>query len=233
MKSLLKFAIPLVLAIGAAVGNQAYLASKLTTEGFVAVTAPLKASDGGRFEEENLKEVRIHVSEGGTLNAVRYADRAILFGAPIRRDFQEGDIVLLSDIRGTKSDLSLQDDEVALQVSLAGVEVEPSLLRVGRQIGFVVYETDAASSTTGPMRQVELGPFRLVSVGDDTEVETAGDDKSRTTRVNTISVAAKVGGDHVIPDEQGRLVNAAKSKQILAVTLRKYQQSTPRTETAE
>jgi hypothetical protein len=228
MKSLLKIAIPLVLLIGAAIGNQAYLARKLTTEGYVAVNAPLKAGDGTRIEDSNLKEVRILVADGGVLNAVKYADRAILHGAPIRRDFEEGDLVLLSDVRAAKSDLNLGEDEVALLVSLSGVDVEPSLLRVGREIGFVVYEVDGedgVSSAVGTMRQVELGPFRLISVGDDTELETAGDDRSRNLKINTISVAAKVGSDHVIPDEQRRLINAAKRKQILAVTLRKYQQS--------
>lgn len=234
MKSLLKIVIPLVLAIGAAIGNQAYLSSKLTTEGYVAINAPLRAAEGSRLEDSNLKEVRIHVAEGGILNAVKYSDRAILDGAPIRRDFEDGDLVLLSDVRAAKSDLNLVEGEVALLVPLSGVEFEPTLLRVGRDVGFVVYESDSedgasVGTASGGMRQVELGPFRLTSVGDDIDIETAGDDRARSTRVNSISVAAKVGNDHVIPDEQRRLVNAAKRKQILAVTLRKYQQPSSKT----
>lgn len=228
MKSLVRLTIPLVLAIAAAVGNQMYLSKKLATESYVAVSKPFRAGDGKRITKDDLAKIDAHVADGGVLKAVKWGDRAILIGAPVRRDFEAGELVLLSDIRLGKSDLRLQDGEVALVISLSGVDVEPSLLRVGRDVGFVVHsqETDegiGSGMKSSTLPQVELGPFRLISVGDDTETETVSDDGTRRAKVMTISVATSLDDDHVLADMARRLVNAAKYKQILAVTLRRFQ----------
>jgi len=235
MKSLLKLAIPLVLAIAAAVGNRMYLKSKLTTEQYVSVNTRLKASDGERLAESQLSPIDLYVATDSALTAVKWRDRSILFGAPVRRDFENGELVMLSDVRVGKSDLSLKKGEVALQISLTGVDVEPSLLRVGRDVGFIVVAQegdDTSGPKSGNQPQKELGPFRLVTVGEDTQPESLGDDSSgRRSKLSTISVATELDPtNQLLTDDARRLVNAAKFKQILAVTFRKFKEAETSTE---
>jgi hypothetical protein len=231
MKSLLKLGIPILLAVLAAVGNRMYLEGKLATETYVSVNTQLLVADGERFDESQLQPVELYVAKDSVLKAVKWSDRTILYRAPIRRDFEAGELVMLSDVRVGKPDLHLNKGEVALQISLAGVDVEPSLLRVGREVGFVVHVQDS-DETPGPasgnLPQKELGPFRLVSVGDDTELESLGDDGSRRTKLTTISVATELDPmNHILTDDARRLVNAAKYRQILALTLRRFKEAEP------
>src|SRR5581483_7536119 len=88
----------------------------------------------------------------------------------VTRDMTLGDIVFWRDCQSTRGELS----EAAVPVSLDGVDLVPGLLRVGNQISFVMAAPPAPPAgppappgSPGQGRLFEeVGPFRIVSVGD-------------------------------------------------------------------
>jgi len=114
--------------------------------------------------------------------AIPWDERAVLLGRPIPRPLQAGDLVLWRDATPPDRELSPLDGEASLPISLHDIDIIPSLLLVGEEIGFYVdgaittatqvkpsgstFESPImVSSQPGAKEPVYVGPFRLLSVG--------------------------------------------------------------------
>lgn len=111
---------------------------------------------------------------------VPWEERTALLGLPVRRDLKKGDVVLWQDVRYLSADFLPAADELPLHISLEGVDYEPSLLKVGNQVGIVVPVSPKVQATgDGTISAAvlnaelnaqfeELGPFRILSIGERT-----------------------------------------------------------------
>jgi len=113
--------------------------------------------------------------------------------------WQKGDFVLW---RGAGSG---KLTETALPVPLEGMNVVPSLLQVGDEIGFLIARpadlSIPAKMPTPSRPSLELvGPFRILRVGDEV-VRVGGDRKPRSGgNERLITVALKLGKDRQLDD---------------------------------
>lgn len=226
---LLKLFLPIGLAAAAFAGNRAYLmGQKQESVTYVIVTEQLLANGTTTFAEENLSPIEISVTGANGLPAVPWESRAILYGAEVKRDFEAGDLVLLNDIGVETPDLELNEGEIALVIPLEGIDVEPGLLKVGASIGFIVdrpvdaEENPIATTTPAVVAKVQLGPFRIVSVG--TEIEGYSGASRNSGRVSTISVATTLVEDNELDATASLLIVASKEGEILAIGLYRYDQ---------
>jgi hypothetical protein len=134
---------------------------------------------------------------------VPWEERAALIGVPVRRKLQQGDLVFWQDVRFVSADFLPADDEVPLHVPLKGIDYEPSLLKVGNQVGIVVPVAPPADSSKEPVgdpltQQLaaqfeELGPFRILSVGRRT-LSSPGESEgnAQTGAENVLTLAVKL-----------------------------------------
>ena len=170
MKLLLNILLPLGLAFIAGVMNFAVLSRTTAMQSYIEVTANLKP--GETFKIPLLKQVKVAAKVPG---AIPWEERNVLATLRAPRPFEAGDWVMQSDIVPQDSvGIQLEKGEVALNVSLEGIVIEPKLLKIGQPIGFVIRQTDenspaATNSTTerieGDKYQI-VGPFRLVTLGE-------------------------------------------------------------------
>lgn len=158
------------------------------------------------LDESQLTPFKIVGSDFDTLRKtlVPWEERAAVLGLPVRRDLRNGDFVFWQDVRYLSADFLPGPDEIALHVSLEGVDYEPSLLKVGNQIGLVVpltaqqSEASLSNPATVPVelssRFEEVGPFRILSVGGRTleqPGETEQEDRDRGN-TNFVTLAVKL-----------------------------------------
>ena len=203
MKNLGKLLIPLGLGVLAFVLNWMAVQPQLGRE-FVTVNedAPVDKP----LDESQLTPFKIVGSDFDTLKKtlVPWEERAAILDLPIRRDLRNGDFVFWQDVRYLSADFLPGPDEIALHVSLEGVDYEPSLLKVGNQIGLVVplapqaKETSPSDPANVPAelnaRFEEVGPFRILSVGGRTleqPGETEQEDRDRGN-TNFVTLAVKL-----------------------------------------
>jgi hypothetical protein len=226
----LKLGIPIVLGLAAGALNYWVLSGQQKTGAFVVVKDAVKAGD--RLEEDNLDKV-VLPGEPGSLatTAVPYADRSILYGRPALRNLAKNDLILYRDVTPSSGDLVAGKDEEALPVSLDGLHVDPKLIQVGDQIGFLVANpppADSAKPKAGeqpkPVEPEYVGPFRVLSVGSVVN-RRPGDGAPTGGDMKTITIALKLQGNSIKDDAMRKFLAAKYSdaeggrRRILEVVL--------------
>ncbi|QGJ70682.1 Hypothetical protein PBC10988_23800 [Planctomycetales bacterium 10988] len=204
----------LPIGLGAVAGYLNYLALQEKPKVF-QYTQTSKALSPGKDEfKESSLEVLVTTQE--IPPAILFTDRAVLYGKPVPRSFEEGDLLLLRDIDASNQ-ISLQADETAIEVPLQGVDFEPTLLGVGKQIGFVVEKAIDRDTTNydEESKYEVIGPFRIVSVGNRLA---KGDEEDLRRRPDTISVATKLSTSGELSEKVDSLLVAIRSRQILSLS---------------
>ena len=179
MKYLTKLLIPIGLGVLAFVLNWLAVQPQLGRE-FVTVNQDVALDK--ELTESQFAKFKIVGEDFDRLKQtlVPWEERAALVGLPVRRELIKGDFIFWQDVRYVSADFLPAADEVPLHISLEGVDYEPSLLKVGNLVGIVVPvspkvegagdgTTSAAAINAELNAQFEeLGPFRVLSVGERT-----------------------------------------------------------------
>jgi hypothetical protein len=185
MKNTLKLVIPLVLGLIAGIFN--FLALKSTVQEVSFVKAKTTIEIGAAFEEDNVEALPLTAKLAESLKdtAVLYEDLGLLSGQRATRTIQSGDIIFYRDTESMQGEIYdfRAGDKAALPVSLEGVTTPPKM-RVGDRVELKIpIDTPAGPSSRW------IGPFRLVSVGEEisnsaeivesTRISVAYDEKNR------------------------------------------------------
>jgi len=214
--------IGLFLAVGAGAGaailHYAALAkarneARVPMEQYAAVKNDYPAGAVIDFTPENAPEFfyQIDIPRSSKVPAVKIADLSSIRGLRTPRALKSGELVLLQDVAPANPSMLLREGERAILITLNNVAVEPQLLRVGANVGFVVETTSPAQvETPAPLR--EFGPFRIVSIGDQVADGVQG-------RSPTIGVAVKMEADGTLPADAATVVASSNGRKLRAVTL--------------
>lgn len=223
MKLLLNILLPLGLAFIAGVMNFAVLSRTTAMQSYIEVTANLKP--GETFKIPLLKQVKVAAKVPG---AIPWEERNVLATLRAPRSFEAGDWVMQSDIvPQDEVGIQLEKGEVALNVSLEGIVIEPKLLKIGQPIGFVIRQTDETSPTattnptsrTGDAEYQIVGPFRLVTLGEIAIEEVDPEEEDQLRPPKTISVAVPSTDGKKLDSEAQRLSQAIEQSRITAIVL--------------
>lgn len=216
MRHVLMIVLAVVCGIAAFAFNAAYLSSQTRPQYYVAVKNPVAA--GERCDKDSFRKIPIQ----GNIKtaAVPYDDVATLWGRVAVRDLAPGELVLWQDIAVERASMALRSDETGLYIPVEQLHLEPGLLRVGAEIGFVVPRASGvASASTAAQTFEQLGPFRIVSINSKVEESPYGDDaEHELTRVANITVAARLPSGGAFDNNANRLIDASSRAQIHAVT---------------
>lgn len=212
----LKLGIPVLIGVAAAALNYYAMSGVQKTSPFVVVKDDVKAGD--RFEEENLDKVDLPGDQGAMAQtAIPYDGRAVLYGRPALRDLKKNDLVLWRDATPSPGDLTARPGEEALPVSLEGLHVEPKLIQVGDQIGFLIVNPPPPPTSPTPPKPTEppkpvepeyIGPFRVLSIGDVVNRRPGDSKEARGGDVRTITIALKLDGKSIADDNMRKFLAA-------------------------
>lgn len=199
-----KLLIPLALGVLAALTNLTVLSARTKPVEYLRVTRDIPA--GEPITELDLAALPMPGPEAAPLKetAVAYAERSNFLGQPALRDFLAGDIVFYRDFPTQGDVLTLRPGELAQPISLDGAEVPPAIMRIGQWVKLIVRLKDDQ-----PTQQV--GPFRLVSVGD--RVRNNSDTSVAQSVANVISVAVQQDPSPKEAADQALLVELAAGRQ--------------------
>lgn len=223
MKWTWRILLPVILGVCAGAANFVALQSRIAPRSYVA--ASIKLNPGvDLFSADNVTKFEAAAEIPA---ALPWSDRKVLFGLPASRELLPGDLLLRRDVVLPEERLTLQPNEVALNISLEGVRFESNLLRVGRSIGFAVSpsaekEADTTTTVAVPDTAVALGPFRIVSIGEQisaSESLVRPGQKGLGSSGLTISVATKLSEDRSFDAVAAQLLRANKEKTILALVV--------------
>jgi hypothetical protein len=190
MKNTLKLVIPLILGLIAGLFN--FLALKSAVQEVSFVKASREIEIGETFDEGSVEELPMMAKYAETLkdSAVLYQDLGLLSGQRTTRTIQAGDIIFYRDTESLQGELYdfREGDKAALPVSLEGVTTPPKM-RVGDHVELKI---PVSPTSSGGASSRWIGPFRLVSVGEEvsnsaeitesTRISVAYDDKNDTNR---------------------------------------------------
>lgn len=220
MKLLINLVLPIGLAFVAGVMNFAVLSRTTAMQSYIEVTNDMKTGD--TFKMPLLKQAKVAAKVPG---AVPWEERNVLATLRAPRAIQAGDWIMLSDIAPQDDNgIRLEKNEVALNVSLEGIVIEPKLLKIGQPIGFVIRQGEQENANpNGQSRNKSeeyriVGPFRLVTLGefavDETEPE---EDQLRPPKTISVAVPSSDGKD--LDTEAQRLSQAIEQTRITAIVL--------------
>jgi hypothetical protein len=230
MSFLLKLTIPVGLGLAAGAMNYAVVSAQVRPYPYVVVRKHLLP--GEVLPAEALDRLEVPGDrERQKRTMVPFEEASTLVGTVCQRELRPGDVVLFQDVTPLEYVPKMGRDERALPVSLAGVTVEPTLLRPGLLVDFVVVpprprdgriaddkdEPDASTAIT------TVGPFRILSIGRRVENKPTGDDaKQRGAPANerNILVPLKVLADGHLDENSTRLNEAVASGRIRNILLR-------------
>lgn len=222
-----KFSLALLFAALAFAANYFYLNRHEEVRSFVQLRAPV-GPDDGVFDDAHFEELKLVVTDGATPPAVTWDEKYVLSGAPIAREYQKGDMVFLSELVHLRQELRLAAGETAMIIPLDQLRAERRLLRVGAKIGFVVErigqsQSEPAAAISAPPSApevVQVGPYRLVTVGGSAQAEALAElqanEESRRS-AETISVAVTLAEDGRLKEQDAALVRALDAGKILTV----------------
>ncbi|MFO1019425.1 MAG: hypothetical protein U0903_01805 [Planctomycetales bacterium] len=225
MKLFLNLLIPLALAFVAGVLNYAALSRKTALQSYVGVSSAMKVGDP--YKLPLLQEVKVPAAVPG---AIPWKEKEVLLTLRAPRKFEPGDWVMRSDILpADNAGLQLEKDEVALNVSLEGIVIEPKLLRIGQPLGFVVRKGPSPKNQGGaligkdktddkPDYQI-VGPFRLVTLGELATHEAETENPEGVRPPKTISVAVRSGDGKALNEDSQLLAKAIEQTSITAIIL--------------
>jgi hypothetical protein len=231
MKSFARFLIPVGLGVFAFVLHWLAVKAQLGND-FVVIKTSVKADEV--LAEAKLEKFRVVADDFDRLKRtlVPWEERTAIYGLPVRRALEKGDLVFWQDVQYITSDFLLGDREIPLHLSLDGVDYEPSLLRVGNQIGLIV-PIATANTNNRPgnppaldlnTRFEELGPFRILSVGQRT-ISAPGEDGPAQARGDahlvTLAVPVDAGDSSSQSSASARSVPEAARRLLAAKALRR------------
>lgn len=233
MKIVLNILLPLGLAFIAGVMNFAVLSRTTATQSYIEVTGNLKP--GETFKIPLLKQIKVAAKVPG---AIPWEERNVLATLRAPRNFEAGDWVMQSDIvPQDEIGIQLEKAEVALNVSLEGIVIEPKLLKIGQPIGFVIRQSDevmanttSSMNNTTPKEYQIVGPFRLVTLGEIAVEEVDPDEEDQLRPPKTISVAVPSSDGKSLDPEAQRLSQAIEQTRITAIVL--YPTERPKVESS-
>lgn len=180
MKNTLKLVIPIVLGVIAAAFN--FLALKTSVREVSFVQAARDIEVGEIFDEGDVQKLTILAQHSENLkeSAILFQDIGLLSGQFATRGIKSGDIIFYRDTEGLVGELYdfRKDDQAALPVSLRDITTPPKM-RVGDYV-----ELKIPAPRNAPDQSPQwIGPFRLVSVGNEIT------QNSEVRESNRISVA--------------------------------------------
>lgn len=175
MKNTLKLVIPLILGLIAGLFNFLSLKSTVQEESFVKATRQIEI--GEPFDEGAVEELPLMSKYAESLKntAVLYKDLGLLSGQRATRTVHAGDIIFYRDTESLQGELYdfRKGDVAALPVSLEGVTTLPKM-RVGDRVELKI-PLESGSGTASRW----IGPFRLVSVGEEISNSTEARESNR------------------------------------------------------
>jgi hypothetical protein len=197
--------------------------ARVPTIGYAAVKKDYAAGEPLDFTMEKAPEFfyQINIPEKAKVPAVRISDLESVIGMRVPRPMKAGELLLIQDVAPANPSLLLREAERALLVSLKDVAAEPKLLRVGAEVGFVVEaaagkdaggSADQSSKPAPQDRLREVGPFRIVSVGDQVADGVRGTSQ-------TIGVAIKIDDNGQLTESGAMLLDASEKRRLRALTL--------------
>ena len=236
MKLLANIALPLILAFIAGVLNLAVLSRTSVTYSYVTVTNDLKP--GELFDLSQLDQVTVSAKVTG---AIPWEERTVLATLSSPRPLLAGDWVMQSDVvPNEEAGIQLKPNEVALNVSLDDIMIEPKLMKIGQPIGFAIRDSEASaqsvedgSKPSGQGQYRIVGPFRLVSLGEIANQEIRSEDTEQTEIPKTISVAVPAAADKKLDAESQLLTQAIEQTRIVAIVLYPATKATSTTQPTE
>ncbi len=209
MKNTLKLVIPLILGLIAGVFN--FLALKSAVQEVSFVKAKIAIEIGESFDAGAVEELPLMSKYAETLkdSAVLYRDLGLLSGQRSTRSIQAGDIIFYRDTESLQGEIyDFRDgDLAALPVSLEGVTTPPKM-RVGDLVELKIPGDPKDATTTTRW----IGPFRLVSVGEEISNATEVSESTRIsvaydTKNKVMLEALENFIDRSRADEKVRLIN--------------------------
>lgn len=222
MKFLLNILLPLGLAFVAGVINYAVLSRTTATQSYIELTGALKP--GESFKMPLLKQAKVAAKVPG---AVPWEERHVLATLKAPRAMENGDWIMLSDVVPlAAAGIQLQQDEVALNVSLDGIVIEPKLMRIGQPIGFVIRKPEEGAPAEGAVSKVSdsseyqiVGPFRLATLGEFSAHDQEEEEEDQVRPPKTISVAVPSADGKSLDAESQLLARAIEQTRITAIVL--------------
>lgn len=214
MNAWLKFLIPIGLGLAAAALNLAAV-SQSRPETWRGVRVARDLAAGEVLGAADLEPAELTGDPGSLARtAIPWSSMGILLARPVPRALRAGDLVLWRDAVPEPEELSAAPGEKALMIALEGIAVQPTLLRVGDGVGFLVAADDdepslppaAEEEGNGPADYRYLGPFSLLSVGE----RLSRDAGSRGGDPRVISVAVRIDDEGRLDDRARRLVHATE-----------------------
>jgi hypothetical protein len=210
MKNTLKLVIPLVLGLIAGMFNFLALKSSVQEVSFVKATREIPI--GETFDEGSVEELPLMSKYAESLKntAVLYKDLGLLSGQRATRTIQAGDIIFYRDTESLQGEIyDFRDgDTAALPVSLEGVTTPPKM-RVGDRVELKIPVENGEGAPTSRW----IGPFRLVSVGQEisnstevsesTRISVAYDEKANREMLNALETFI----DRSRANDKVRLIN--------------------------
>lgn len=233
MKTWLRLLIPLGLGLIAVVLNTRIMTDKLQPKVFVAISR--NVGTDAVFSVNNIEPRSLNDNVAKLLQtAIPWEERAVLLGRPIPRPLHAGDLVLWRDATPPDRELSPMDGEASLPISLHDIDIIPSLLLVGEEVGFYVDGTIASAiqatpaspldsqltlpSQPGSKEPVYVGPFRLLSVGKRLTRTQEGTSSSNDGQV--ITIAFPVDKDGKTDRKTNQLLRARSQRSgIISIVL--------------
>lgn len=228
MKFLVNLLLPIGLAFVAGVLNFAVLSKTAAMQSYIEVTGDLKP--GESFKMPLLRQVKVAAKVPA---AIPWEERNVLATLKAPREIQAGDWVMRSDVLPRDEvGLLLEKDEVALNVSLEGIVIEPKLLKIGQPIGFVIRKAEGSETAKpkgGNTNDYQVvGPFRLVTLGEVSADETENEEENDLRPPKTISVAVPSSDGKTLDAESQLLSQAIEQTRITAIVL--YPNERPKVE---
>jgi len=160
-------------------------------------------------------------------------DKGLVVGRSTTRDLQPNDLVLWRDFVSARGELK----KPFLPVSLEGLSLPERLLQAGDQISFIVSRRGPPATAGGPPGELgveEIGPFRVLSVGDLTDRRELDSKERASTANHSITIEVEYDKDKKLSPNIQKLMLARQNdssdprgSKVVAIVLR------PRSETGK
>ena len=203
--------------------------AKIPATGYAAVQHDYEVGDilgepnGDKKKKATELFFKIDVPDSAKLPGVKISEIGAAIDKRLTRPLKKGELVLQQDIGPSLPKFLLREDEHVMFVSLDGIAVETSLIKVGANIGFVVEVDSPSDATELPEGEInngstlnstlnEIGPFRVVSIGEAVAADAA--DKS-----NVVGVAFIADANGQLAESQSMLLDAQRNRTLHAVTI--------------
>jgi hypothetical protein len=241
MKTWLRLVIPVGLGLAAVWLNTTVMNSKLQPQTFIVVTDNLEAGDSFRPSSIGPRSFSGKVADL-LESAVPWEDRAVILGREVPRPLRSGDLVLWRDATPPARELTPDEGEASLPISLGDIDIVPNLLLVGEEIGFYVNGSVLNSSLPINYEDPEkfsvglnlpgipsasdphyIGPFRILSVGQRL-TRTSEESSNRDSQIITIAIPE---GDASEGHENTRILLKARATNggVMAIVLHRSKRS--------